>query len=757
MNNDTPPRLDEQPAALPDHQSTSSAPAFTAGRAPEVTLAALIAVVRRRAIPMAAVLGGVFLIGVLFTYSLTPRYTATATVLFDAANQSVLDLNQMLGQQAGPPISIQNQVEILNSRSFAGKVVDKLKLDTDPEIGSPTAGHGFGLINSIKQLFGMQAPADNSLEEKQHIATINAFLDHLTAEVTPGTSVIAIAFSSEDPSKAAQIANTTADSYITDQLEAKFEATRIANTWLSQRLADLRQRVSDAERDVATYATANNLQVLNDAGQTLQNQRVAQLNDDLLKARSDLAVKETRYAGVRAVLAKGGSVDAIPDLMASPVFQGLRTQRAALLQRQSQLASSLGARHPDMIKLSQEIAGIDQQINGEIQRVLSALQSEIAVARSQVGVIEQSLRDAQGSNATASQAGVHLRELQRNADSAKSLYEAFLKRFNELGEQGTLQSTDARVISRATVPSSPSFPKKPLYLAASLAIALFAAAIVGFLLEQFDRGLRTRQQIESELGMPMLANLPLEVLDEEQQGDHHRDVSEIIVRKPLSAYNEAFRLMRAGIQFSNVDSPPVLVLITSALPNEGKSTCVISLARSAALAGDRVLLIDCDLRRPGIGRILGMDEKEHVGLVQCVTGDAQIHEAVTQDSVSPLHILLSGSAVTNPPDLLSSTALKNLLAAAKKSYDLVVIDSAPVLPVIDSRQLGRLVDTTVFCVRWESTPKDASNEALRLLEDFNVPIAGVVLTMTDRRRQARYGYYGDSYSYYGHYKNYYAS
>jgi capsular exopolysaccharide synthesis family protein len=410
-----------------------------------------------------------------------------------------------------------------------------------------------------------------------------------------------------------------------------------------------------------------------------------------------------------------------------------------------------------MIKISEELASVDQQINGETQRILSSLQSDVAVARSQVGVVERSLRDAQGLNATASQAGVQLRELQRNAESAKSLYEAFLKRFNELGEQGTLQTTDARVISRATVPSSPSYPKTSLYLAGSLAAALFAAAVVAFSLEQFDRGLRTRQQVEAELGLPMLASLPLEEPSALDWDGGTHNASEVVVRKPLSGYNEAFRLLRAGIQLSNVDAPPVLVLITSALPSEGKSTGALSLARSAALAGDRVLLIDGDIRRPGISKILGLDTKESIGLVQCITGEVQIDQAIIPDGITPLHILLAGTSVRNPPDLLSSVAMRNLLAAVKKDYDLVIIDSSPVLPAIDSRLFGRLVDTTVFFVRWEDTPKDAANEALRLLQDFNAPVAGVALTMTDRRRQSRYGYYGDSYSYYGHYKNYYTS
>lgn len=744
------PAAEHVPSTRPDAGYAAPERAMAGGA--EVSVAAVLAILRRRAIPMLVALVTVLAVGTIFTFSLTPRYTASATVLFDAQNQSALDLNEVLNQQAGPPISISNQLQILSSLSFVGKVIDKLNLIDDAEFGSSSGG----FLKSIKGLLGLDTDQGES-SERERIVTINHFLDRMSANVADGTSVITIQFASQDPAKAARIANTIADSYITDQLDAKFEATRVANTWLSERLAGLRKRVSEAETAVANYAAANHLQVLNDAGQTIQNQRLAQLNDELLKARTDYAEKSTRLNGVRAVLARGGSVEAIPELMNSAVFQGLRTQRATLLQQQSQLSSTFGARHPEMIKLTEQIASINLQINGEIQRIISALQSDVSVSAAQLAVVEKGLKDAEGQSNTASQADVRLRELQRNADSAKSLYEAFLKRFNELGEQGTLQSTQARVISRAAVPTTPSFPKTLLFLAGSLAAGLAAAGVLAFLLEQLDRGLRTRQQIESELGLPMLANLPL--VDTEEltwEGTKHTP-SEIVVHKPLSAYNEAFRMLRAGIQLSNVDREPKLVLITSALPNEGKSTGVLSLARSCAQSGDRVLLIDGDIRRPSIEKILGFGHDKGLGLVQCVKGEVPIHEAILTDTITSLHILLPGASVSNPSDILSSAAMRNLLAAARQSYDLVLIDSSPVLPVIDARLLSRICDTTVFFIRWEDTPRDASQEAVRLLQSFDAPIAGVALSMTDRKRQVRYGYYGDSYSYYGRYQNYYAS
>jgi polysaccharide biosynthesis transport protein len=758
MNKIVPPIPDGQPAEGLEFESERGVGGYAAKADSPLALANLIAVVRRRAIAMGCAFAAVIVASLILFVVLPPRYTATSTVLIDPHNQTLLALDQLVGAQTGVPISVENQVQILTTSSFAGRVINQLKLDGDPEFRDDLLSRIFDFFGAVKSAVFGSRPKDPSVvrDELRDKVTKN-FLAHMSTDVTMGTSVIAIQFSSRDAKKAAEIANAVADSYITDELEAKFDATRIANNWLSQRLGDLRQRVAEAETAAATYAAQNNLQVLNQAGETLQDQRVAQLNADLLKARADLADKQTEYDGVKAVIARGGSVDAIPELMSSAVFQNLRTQRAALIQQQSQMSPTYGARHPEMIKLNEQIASVNQQINAEIQRILSALQSEVSVAKSQVDAIEGSLKSAQEQNATANQASVHLRELQRNAESAKSLYESFLKRFNELGEEGTLPTTDARVISRAIVPAAPSFPKPVLFFAGALLFGILAAAVAAFVLEQFDRGLRTRQQVEGDLNLPMLASLPLAPQEDlEWDGEKH-NAADLVYQKPLSAYNEAFRLLRAGVSLSNVDSPPRLILITSALPSEGKSTGALSFARSVALTGDRVLLVDGDIRRPAIAKILGFDATDTPGLVQCITKEAEPDAVIINDKQTPLKILMPGGMVQSPPDVLSSAATRHLFAKLKQSYDLVIVDSSPVLPVIDSRILGAIMDTTVFFVRWEETPKDAASEALRLLHDFNVPVAGVALTMADRKRQRRYGYYGDSYNYYGYYQHYYAN
>jgi polysaccharide biosynthesis transport protein len=738
-------------------------PAGHGGAAPQVpggefSLGSLLAVARRRAVLAAAVAIVAVIIGTIYTFTLTPRYTATATVLFEESQNADAELQQVLdaGQRGG--ISVSNQLAILTSRNFAAKLVDQLHLTEDPEFNVAISGRT-GMFGPLaRMIFGARAPSPSEKADERN-ATIDAFVQHLQPTVEPETSVIDVAFTSESPEKAARIANAVADTYLVDQLDARYESARVANDWLGRRLDEMKTKVQAAEEAVSSYAAEHNLLTISQTGGTALDQNLSQLNTELVQARSDLAEAQVKYSRVRQIQSSGGSLDAIPELMSSPVFQGLRTQRAQLLQQQAELSTRYEARHPEMIKIAEEIRGIDQQLGGETARLVSALQSQVQVASARVGVIEGSLRQAEGQSAGANKDSVKLHELQTNAQSAQALYDAFLKRFNETGEQQTLKSSAARVISRATIPNAKSYPRTTLFLGVSALIALALAAIAAFFAEQLDRTLRTREQVESALGQPMLASLPLVDAAETagKGGGTAQTPAEIVVSRPLSAYSEAFHSLRAALRLSNVDEQPVLVLITSALPGEGKSTGAVALARSSAISGQKVLLIDADVRRPSLAKVVGLDATGKPGLVQCLTGEAKPADVIIRDTLTKVDIILTGASVSNPPDLLSSEAMANFLKWAKANYDLVVLDSAPVLPVIDTRLMARMVDTVLFFVRWESTPKDGAREGIRLLQSFNARIAGVALTMMDRHRQQRYGYYGDSYAYYGKYKNYYTA
>jgi succinoglycan biosynthesis transport protein ExoP len=724
----------------------------------EFSVGSFVALVRRRVILASLVAIGIFLIGALYTFSLPPRYTATAAVLFEQAQAPDTELQQVMeagGLQGG--VSVQNQLSILMSRNFAGKVIDKLHLMSDPEFSS-AAGGSTGLLGPVSRwIFGSRQSSPDQME-KERSAAIDALLAHVQPTIEPATSVIDIAVTSQSPEKASMIANAIAETYLTDQLDARFEAAKVTNDWLGHRLSDLRDRVHQAEEAMSSYAAQHNLLTLGTNGGTALDQNISQLNTELVQARSDLAEAQVKYSRVREIRASGGSLDAMPELIASPVFQALRTQRAQLIQQQAELSTRYEARHPEMIKISEQIKDIDDQLSLETSRIVSALLSQVQVAASRVGVVEGSLKEAEGQSAGANQDSVKLRELQANAQSAQALYDAFLKGFNETSEQQTLKSSNARIIGRAMTPTQRSYPKIPLFLGVSVVLALIASAIVVFFVEQLDRSLRTRNEVERELGLPMLATLPLVDPSEAEGKDGAiHSPAEIVVSRPLSAFSEAFHSLRSALRLSNVDDQPVLVLITSALPGEGKSTGAVSLARSSALSGQKVLLVDADVRRPSLAKVIGIDSKDKIGLVQCLTGDATPAQAIVRDTLTNVDIILPGGSVASPPDLLSSEAMAKFLKWAKENYDLVVLDSAPVLPVIDTRLLSRMADGVIFFVRWESTAKDAAREAIRLLQTFNAKIAGVALTLMNRRLQQRYGYYGESYSYYGKYSKYYTS
>jgi succinoglycan biosynthesis transport protein ExoP len=331
-----------------------------------------------------------------------------------------------------------------------------------------------------------------------------------------------------------------------------------------------------------------------------------------------------------------------------------------------------------------------------------------------------------------------LRELESTAQSSRSLYEAFLTRFKETQSQEDIQTPDARIISQADVPESPSFPNKTLTLGIAAPAGLFLGFLLAIFAEKLEAGFRTSAEVEQLLELPVLAVLPEASAPAEQ-----------VVDRPMSSFAEAVRGLQMGLVLSNVDKRPKVVVVTSSLPDEGKTTVAISLARLVANTGQKVVLVEGDLRRPTVATVLGAVPR--LGLVEALSGQAPLASCLTQDPRSELRILPASGKITNPPDLLASTAMARLIKELSSSYDLVVIDSAPLLPVNDTKILARLADSVVFVVRWERTAREAVVSGARALADASAPVAGVVLARADRTRHHYYSYGHGSYNKYNAY------
>ncbi|MFN3933039.1 MAG: GumC family protein [Parvibaculum sp.] len=727
----------------------------------EFDLKALYLTLRKRLVLILGVTFGLTALVMAAVLQQTPLYTATAQVLLDRQKMQVTDMATVMSGLPSDSATVDSEVEILRSRSLAERVIGRLDLLEDPEFNSklhePSAWRWLSprvWLSEIQDLVSSNAESagDAARQRAELDAVIDRVLANLEIAREGATYVINIGFTSENPAKAARIANAFAETYILDQLEAKFDATRQANEWLSRRLAELRQQVQDADRAVEIFRSEQGLE--SSRGVTVSEQQLSELNAQLILARTALAEARAKYDRARQIRASGGSIESMADVVQSGTISSLRQKQAELARELANLSSRYGPRHPEVVNAEAQRRDIDIQIGAEISRIIGSLQNNVSVAETRVASLQQSLREIRGETGEDSQAMIQLRELEREAAANRAVYESFLNRFKETSQQQDLQVPDSRVISPATAPLSPSYPRKMLALAVALVLSAMLGVGLAFLLEHLDNGLGTGRDVEEALGLPHLVSIPL-VPAEKGPGGKPLKPHDYLVQKPLSAFSESLRSLRSALQLSNVDNPPKVILFTSALPNEGKTTTSVSFARAAAASGLKVVLVDCDLRHPSVHKTFGLATPA-AGLVELLAERLDSEAVMIEDEKTSLRILPIATGTANPPDLMASSQMHLLIDRLRKDYDLVVLDSAPVLPVSDSRVLSRLADETVFVVRWSDTPKDAAQSAVRELRLYQSNIAGAILVAVDAAKQAKYGY-GDGGYYYGKYSRYYVN
>ncbi|EJL34044.1 capsular exopolysaccharide biosynthesis protein [Caulobacter sp. AP07] len=712
----------------------------------------LIATFRRRLRLFAAVALVVFVAVLLFTLQQTPRYTATAQVMLDTRTEQVTDMSAVLSGLPADTQVMDTEVEVLRSRSLANRVVTQLKLDQDPYF-NPYLEQSKGLKSWLPWIKKSVAPtpAVDSIEaQRRRERIVDNLLDGLKVHRAGLTYLIAVDYTHPDPAQAAKLANAFADLYLTEQLEAKFDATAKANEWLDTRVVELRDQLQQAEAAVQQYKIANNL--LSAEGATLTEQEISGLNQQLASAKAAQAETDARLNIARSQLARGSNGEDVGESLNSPVVQQLRKQRAEKSAQVADLSGRYGDRHPDLLKAKRELADMDGQIQAEIRRIISNLEAQAQVARQRTGSMAGSVSVSKGTLAGNNRAGIRLAELERKAESVRTLYESLLARFKQTTTSQGIEQPDARVVSQAKIPTSPSYPKPSLNLMVGLVGALGAGLAAVVMAEILMAGLFTEDEVEHRLGLPYLGSVPL--LSSAVDGKLARNVSpaDYLLTKPLSGFAESFRKLRAAVLFSKVGEPVKVIAITSSLPGEGKTTTTFSLARTLATAGANVVVVDCDLRQSAISRFLA--EPPTVGLLEVLNGVCTLDQALITDASGAKVLPLAKSANT-PRDVLGSVAMRRLLAELRQKFDLVLLDTAPLLAIADTRILAPSTDAVVMLARWKKTPVKAITSALSLLQGQGVFVAGVALTQVDLKAQGRYGY-GDANYYYKSYRKYYA-
>lgn len=669
-------------------------------------------------------------------YFLTePRYVAQARVALERGAEQVIKVDQVVPSVAPDSASVDTEVQILQSPELAGRVVDELKLGNDPEF-NPAIEEGEAVT-----------------PQQARRTAINILLSRLTVAREGFSYAITLSFESESASKAALIVNALADNYVAAQVEGKSGATNRATAFLEGQLARLRNQVVSAEAAVARYRAAHGLFEASTSSSVTQEELTG-LNSQLAQARAQQAEAEARLATARAQLAGGSTGEELGEALDSPVVSGLRAQRAQVSAKVASLRQRYGERHPELVNAKEELRDIDEQINAEVRRIVSNVSIQANAARQRTASLANSLAGTEGKLAMNNAASVRLAELERNADSARSLYQAFLDRYKQTSAQRGLERSNSYIIARARVPVLPTTPNPVIYAAVGIIAALGASIVAVAILQLLDRGIDTGEGIEKSLGITSLGSIPdTHRLPEFSKAEAGIPPIDLIVQRPQSSFAEAFRRLRTSIHFALPESRSLVVAITSALPGEGKTSTAICLARSAALAGAKAVLVDCDLRRRASS--LQFSTKNSVGLTDVLEGKATLDEALMVDEPTGANVLAQYEDSMKILSLADNPAFIALLAELRARFDLVILDTPPVLPVDDSRVISARADGVVLLVRWRKTPAKASEIALRQLDEVGAHVIGASLTQVDTVAQSRTGY-GDMSYYYGAYKSYYA-
>ncbi|MDB5448773.1 MAG: lipopolysaccharide biosynthesis protein [Phenylobacterium sp.] len=672
-----------------------------------------------------------------FTLTMRPVYSATVNLMIDKPGAKLLSKADSEADKADryegslDASIIETEVEVLRSLALAEAVAGDLQLARDPEFNPALSPP-----NWIARLRGAVSErlkwASDAPKGKPRNPVAEALESHLKVSRVGTSYIIRLEITSHDPEKAARIANAFAGSYLRSQLAVKFDTSRQANSWLYSRIGEIRQRVVAAETALQNYKIQNNL--MSAAGATLAEQEISALDQQVSLTRAQEAEAQARLSTAQSQLAAGSAGDDVGEALNSPVIQQLRSQRAVVSQRVANLQTRYGDRHPELLKSRGELADIDAQIHGEIQRIMSNLQAQRSVARERGASMEQSAGRSRQELAQNNRSMVHLNELQRNADAERALYESFLSKFKELTAEAGLAQSDAHIVSPARAPSAPSAPRKSLNLALGAFLGMAAAITTALGVEMVARGVADAEVVEKELGVSYLGSIPS--LDSVAAANDplRNKPADHLLAKPISSFAEAFRSLNAAIEFSRPEGNVKVLAVTSSLPGEGKTTTAVGLARSAAMSGLRTVVVDCDLRQRAVDNVLKISPA--IGLLEVLNGTASLNEALLLDEASGAMILPLVRSHFTAKDTFSSVAMSRLITELRRGFDLVVLDTPPVILVTDARSIARQADLVLLLVHWRKTPRSLVLTALRMLHASGAAMAGIALTRVDVRRTA---------------------
>lgn len=699
-----------------------------------------------------------------------PTYTGQAKLLLEGSKSQFGQRESILVDAPLDVREVENQVQLLKSKSVLGAVADRLKLGEDPDF-NPANQPLAKLIGFARSLVGFDPETSSAPDVDGLVATLEG---RTTITRVGFSNVIEISYNSTNPLRAAEVANAIAEAYIADKLSVKVNASRTATNWLQERLREIGEQAVAAESAVSAYRSNNNVVALD--GKPLDEQQIAELSSRVVAARAltlDALARVNAFEGVLQAkdfeaFARNPNLDAaLSDAMSNPIINSLRQQYLEFARRDEEFTTRYGKDHEAVVKLRARMREVRTSILDELRRLAEASRNDYQTVKQRQDGLEKQLAEAVSRSRTTNVAETAMRELDTKAKGYRSLYESLLQRYMGAVQQESFPLADARLISAASPPQSKSKPKSMLILAFGLLAGLAFGAGAGLLREMMERVFRTTEQVERHLQMPCLAVVPM--LDEiaPQQLSHellqtstaighktiarragvHWGVSEM----PHSRFAESIRSIKLAVDHNVPGSPSKVIGITSALPREGKSTIATALAMLSAQSGARVIVVDCDLRNPSLSRTLAPEA--HAGMIEVIAGEKTLEDAIWKDPKTGLSVLptVSKRPLIHTSEILSAEPTRLLFEKLRASYDYVIVDLPPIVPIVDARAGGHLVDGLILVVEWASTRTDVVQQALNAAPNLDVALIGAVVNKTDMKALKRYtSYHNDEhYTRYG--------
>jgi uncharacterized protein involved in exopolysaccharide biosynthesis/MinD-like ATPase involved in chromosome partitioning or flagellar assembly len=708
------------------------------------------------------------LLGIVITLSLPRTYESETMIVVDARQSQVSTVPDVMSALPPDSVVLRSEVDALQSNGLIQTLVEHANLTALPEF-NPTlrdVGIPWSLVfwldkqeqkaaklrfHDFKQRtasrLGLGDPETKRPEQDDPVATAAAIYRSKKLNVTTdGRSLtMRLSVKSSDAALAAKLANLHADLYLEEQFASRIRATDRARSWLSERLIPLRADVQRADSAVQKYREQNRL-IVSSQGVTVTVQQLSELNTQLSLVRAEKAQNQARLDQIRKLMRSGTDLESVPDVLQSQLVQRLREQEAQVARMEADAASRyVNADHPALISAKAQLGELRKAVAKEVSKIATSLQRAVEVSVAKEKSLQDALDQLTKRASDANLAEVKLRELERDAESTRTLYETLLNRHQETSFGPISRLADSRIISAAVVPLSPDFPKYGIFFAVSILFAAAASTGLAFVVDGYQDRLRSPTECLDMLGVRGIGLLP------RIAGWRSRRIADCIVNEgmPRDAVRSIVEILRAARTEGKTRS----IAITSSVPHEGKSVLAVWLARVSAMIGLKVLLIDADLRRPAVAKYLKLEDESVRASRDVTTGD-KLSDLRRVDPLTGLHYLTCKTGADRVQGIASLEGVERLIQEASAIYDLIVVDGAPILAAPESLSICQMTDGVIFAVRWGITPPRQARQALSMLRPTRAHLVGAVVTRADVKRHQKYAY-GDVGEVYYRHKAYY--